>query len=52
MESLTAVILGIPVLIIIAVFVWESSNMISEKRERQRNRETDYYDNPIKKKDE
>jgi len=29
--------------------VWESSVMISEKKERRRNGITDYYDNPIKK---
>jgi Na+-transporting methylmalonyl-CoA/oxaloacetate decarboxylase gamma subunit len=37
------------VLAVLALVVWESSKMISEKKERQRKGLTDYYDNPIKK---
>ena len=37
--------------ILLAWLVWESSKMISEKKERQRKGISDYYDNPIKKKD-
>ena len=40
---------AIVILIIMAWVVWESSKMISEKKERQRKGLTDYYDMPIKK---
>ena len=46
------IILDVVALIILgamAWFCWESSVMISEKKERQRKGLTDYYDNPIKK---
>ena len=41
--------IAIVILIIMAWVVWESSKMISEKKERQRKGLTDYYDMPIKK---
>jgi hypothetical protein len=50
------IILDVVALIILgamAWIVWESSVMISEKKDRQRKGITDYYDNPIvKEKDE
>ena len=39
-------------LILLSIFAWvvyESSKMISEKKDRRRKGLTDYYDNPIKK---
>lgn len=45
-------IAGIVILLIMNWFVWESSKMISEKKQRQRLGLTDYYDNPIKKRDD
>ena len=46
------IILDVVALIILGIMgwvVWETSVMISEKKERQRKGLTDYYDNPIKK---
>lgn len=37
------------VICVMLFVVWQSSLMISEKKERQRKGLTDYYDNPIKK---
>ena len=39
---------AILILIIMLMAVWESTKMISEKKERRRKGLTDYYDNPIK----
>lgn len=35
-------------LFVMFVMAWESTKMISEKKERRRKGLTDYYDNPIK----
>ena len=35
-------------LFVMFVVVWESTKMVSEKKERRRKGLTDYYDNPIK----
>lgn len=40
------------ILILLGFLVWESSKMIQEKKERQRKGISDYYDNPIKKKED
>ena len=40
------------ILIFLGFLVWESSKMIQEKKERQRKGISDYYDNPIKKKED
>jgi hypothetical protein len=42
-------ILGLVLITGMAWVAWESSVMISEKKERQRKGLTDYYDMPIKK---
>ena len=42
-------IIGLFILVPMAWICWETSVMISEKKERQRKGLTDYYDNPIKK---
>ena len=39
-------------LIILGWLVWESSIVIDEKKQRQKAGITDYYDNPIKKRDD
>ena len=40
------------ILVFLGYLVWESSKMIQEKKERQRKGISDYYDNPIKKKED
>jgi hypothetical protein len=45
-------IFGFIIIAGMAWVVWESSVMIEEKKERQRKGLTDYYDMPIKKKDD
>jgi hypothetical protein len=45
------VILGIYLLILAGYFLWESFVLTDEKKERQRQGLTDYYDNPIEKND-
>jgi Na+/phosphate symporter len=42
-------LLSVAALMFIGWFVWISSVLVSEKKERQRKGLTDYYDNPIKK---
>ena len=43
------IVSGIIVCLVALWFVLESSNMVDEKKQRQRKGLTDYYDNPIKK---
>lgn len=43
---------GFALTIILGIFVWESTNMVEEKKQRRRKGLTDYYDNPIGKNDE
>jgi hypothetical protein len=45
------VVLGIYLLILVAFIIWESFVMADEKKKRQREGITDYYDNPIEKND-
>ena len=45
-------VIAVVLLIALAWIVWESSKMIQEKKERQRKGISDYYDNPIKKKED
>ena len=52
MYEIVNTVLGLLALLGASWFVWESSVMISEKKERQRKGITDYYDNPIKKEKE
>jgi hypothetical protein len=42
-------IIGVLLVLAMGWVVWESSAMISEKKERQRRGLTDYYDNPVTK---
>lgn len=42
-------VLGIYLIILVGYFVWDSAVMIQEKKDRQHNGLTDYYDEPIKK---
>ena len=41
-------ILGIGVVVFMGFFAYETSKMVSEKKERQRKGLTDYYDRPFK----
>jgi len=52
MYEFFSAILGLLVLAGAGWFAWETSVMISEKKERQRKGLTDYYDNPIIKEKE
>ena len=52
MIEIIQMILGFIIIAGMAWVVWESSVMIEEKKERQRKGLTDYYDMPIKKKDD
>jgi hypothetical protein len=45
------IVLGFYLLILLAFVVWESFVMTDEKKKRQREGITDYYDNPIEKND-
>ena len=45
-------VIAVVLLIALAWIVWESSKMIQEKKERHRKGISDYYDNPIKKKED
>lgn len=49
MQEAISIILGLVLLSAMLFVVWQSSVMISEKKERQRKGLTDYYDNPITK---
>ena len=44
---------GIAIIIVVIMFwvLWETTKMVDEKKQRQRKGLTDYYDNPIKRKD-
>lgn len=42
-------ILGIGVVVFMGFFAYETSKMVSEKKERQRKGLTDYYDRPFNK---
>ena len=45
------ILFGLYILILFAFIVWESCVMADEKKRRQREGITDYYDNPIEKND-
>lgn len=45
-------LIGVVILIFMAFVAYQSSVMVSEKKERQRKGLTDYYDNPIDKEQE
>jgi hypothetical protein len=45
------ILFGLYILILFAFIVWESFVMADEKKRRQREGITDYYDNPIEKND-
>jgi hypothetical protein len=45
------ILFGLYILILFAFIVWESFVMSDEKKRRQREGITDYYDNPIEKND-
>lgn len=52
MSEIIQFLVTLPFLILGSLFVWESSMMIEEKKERQRKGLTDYYDNPNGDRDE
>ena len=51
MTELVSYLIGLPIVVLGGLVVWESSLMIEEKKQRQRLGITDYYDNPIEKED-
>ena len=52
MEIILQYLIGLPIVVLGAIAVWQSSVIIEEKKERQRKGLTDYYDNPIGKNNE
>ena len=42
-------LIGLPLVVLGGLFVWESALMVEEKKQRRRLGITDYYDNPIEK---
>ena len=51
MTELVSYLIGLPLVVLGGLVVWESSLMIEEKKQRRRLGITDYYDNPIEKED-
>lgn len=52
MEIIIQYLIGLPIVVLGGIAVWQSSMIIEEKKERQRRGLTDYYDNPIGEDDE
>ena len=49
MTDIVGYLVGLPIVVLGALFVWQSAKLIEEKKQRRRLGITDYYDNPIEK---
>ena len=51
MSELVGYLIGLPIVVLGGLVVWESSVMLAERKARYRAGTHDYYDNPIEKED-